>query len=35
VTLLIATHDLGLITAMPFRTLTLHEGRLAVDSGIW
>ena len=35
VTLLIATHDLGLINAMPFRTLTLHEGRLAVDSGIW
>jgi cell division transport system ATP-binding protein len=35
VTLLIATHDLALITAMPYRTLTLEQGRLAIDSGIW
>ncbi len=35
VTLLIATHDVALITAMPYRTLTLDQGRLALDSGIW
>jgi cell division transport system ATP-binding protein len=35
VTLLIATHDVGLITAMPYRTLTLDQGRLVIDSGIW
>jgi cell division transport system ATP-binding protein len=35
VTLLIATHDLALITAMPYRTLTLDQGRLVIDSGIW
>ena len=35
VTLLIATHDVALITAMPYRTLTLEQGRLAIDSGIW
>jgi cell division transport system ATP-binding protein len=35
VTLLIATHDVALITAMPYRTLTLDQGRLAIDSGIW
>ncbi|MFM2485473.1 cell division ATP-binding protein FtsE [Celerinatantimonas yamalensis] len=31
VTVLVATHDLGLISRMNYRTLTLHEGRL-VDS---
>ncbi len=35
VTLLIATHDVALITAMPYRTLTLDGGRLLIDSGIW
>jgi cell division transport system ATP-binding protein len=35
VTLLIATHDVALITAMPYRTLTLDQGRLVIDSGIW
>jgi cell division transport system ATP-binding protein len=35
VTLLIATHDLGLVMSMPYRTLTLTEGRLANDSGAW
>jgi cell division transport system ATP-binding protein len=35
VTLLIATHDIALITAMPYRTLTLDQGRLVIDSGIW
>jgi cell division transport system ATP-binding protein len=35
VTLLIATHDVALITAMPYRTLTLDQGRLVLDSGIW
>ena len=35
VTLLIATHDVALITAMPFRTLTLDQGRLVIDSGVW
>lgn len=35
VTLLIATHDIGLITSMPYRTLTLSDGRLAADSGSW
>jgi cell division transport system ATP-binding protein len=35
VTLMIATHDLGLIRAMPHRTFTLSEGRLVNDSGGW
>jgi cell division transport system ATP-binding protein len=35
VTLLIATHDVALITAMPYRTLTLNQGRLVIDSGVW
>jgi cell division transport system ATP-binding protein len=35
VTLLIATHDIALITAMPYRTLTLNQGRLVIDSGVW
>ncbi len=35
VTLLIATHDISLITSMPYRTFTLSEGRLAADSGSW
>lgn len=35
VTLLIATHDVALITAMPYRTLTLDQGRLVIDSGVW
>jgi len=35
VTLLIATHDIALITAMPYRTLTLDQGRLVIDSGVW
>lgn len=35
VTLLIATHDLTLIHSLPYRTLTLSEGRLAGDSGNW
>ncbi len=33
VTLLIATHDLGLVMSMPYRTLTLADGRLVNDSG--
>ncbi len=33
VTLLIATHDLSLVMSMPYRTLTLADGRLANDSG--
>lgn len=32
VTLLIATHDIGMIRALPYRTLTLSEGRLIGDS---
>ena len=35
VTLLIATHDLGLVMSMPYRTLTLADGRLADDTGAW
>ncbi len=35
VTLMIATHDLGLIRSMRHRTFTLSEGRLANDSGGW
>jgi cell division transport system ATP-binding protein len=35
VTLLIASHDLALIARMPYRTLTLSEGRLAADTGNW
>jgi cell division transport system ATP-binding protein len=33
VTLMIATHDLGLINLRRHRTFTLHEGRLADDAG--
>jgi cell division transport system ATP-binding protein len=33
VTLMIATHDLGLIRVMRHRTFTLHEGRLVDDTG--
>ncbi len=33
VTLMIATHDLGLIQLRRHRTFTLHEGRLVDDSG--
>ncbi|MBO8087065.1 MAG: cell division ATP-binding protein FtsE, partial [Marichromatium sp.] len=35
VTLLIATHDLSLVARMPYRTLTLADGRLVNDSGGW
>lgn len=35
VTLLIATHDLGLIRRFPYRTFILRDGRLANDSGAW
>jgi cell division transport system ATP-binding protein len=35
VTLLIASHDLALIAALPYRTFTLSGGRLAGDSGTW
>ncbi len=35
VTLLIATHDLNLVSSMRHRTLTLDEGRLVNDSGAW
>ena len=35
VTLMIATHDLGLIQSMRHRTFTLDEGRLVNDSGGW
>lgn len=35
VTLLIATHDLSLVMSMPYRTITLADGRLANDSGTW
>lgn len=35
VTLMIATHDLGLIRSMRHRTFTLDEGRLVNDSGGW
>ncbi len=34
VTLLIATHDVSLIRALPYRTVVLHEGRLAGDSAL-
>jgi cell division transport system ATP-binding protein len=33
VTLLIATHDIGLISTLGQRTLTLDHGRLGNDSG--
>jgi cell division transport system ATP-binding protein len=33
VTLLIASHDLALITSLRYRTLTLGDGRLVADSG--
>jgi cell division transport system ATP-binding protein len=33
VTLMVATHDLGLIRLHPHRTFTLHEGRLVGDTG--
>jgi cell division transport system ATP-binding protein len=35
VTLLIASHDLALINALPYRTFTLSEGKLAGDTGSW
>lgn len=35
VTLIIATHDLGLIQSMHHRTFTLDEGRVVNDSGGW
>ena len=35
VTLLIATHDLSLVSSMGHRTLTLDEGRLVNDTGAW
>ncbi|WP_091331516.1 cell division ATP-binding protein FtsE [Allochromatium warmingii] len=35
VTLLIATHDFGLVNTMHHRTLTLDEGRLIGDTGGW
>ncbi|QVL47399.1 MAG: cell division ATP-binding protein FtsE [Thiocapsa sp.] len=35
VTILIATHDLGLVMSMPYRTITLADGRLANDSRTW
>jgi cell division transport system ATP-binding protein len=31
VTLLIASHDLALISTLPYRTLTLDQGRLVND----
>ncbi|QGU33443.1 cell division ATP-binding protein FtsE [Thermochromatium tepidum] len=34
-TLLIATHDFGLVNDLRHRTLTLDEGRLVGDTGIW
>ncbi len=33
VTLLIASHDLALISSLAYRTLTLDQGRLVADSG--
>lgn len=35
VTLLIATHDLGLVRSMRHRTFTLDDGRLVKDTGDW
>ena len=35
VTLLIASHDLALIAALPYRTLTLSGGALGGDTGTW
>lgn len=35
VTLMIASHDLGLIQSMGHRTFTLSEGQLVADSGGW
>lgn len=35
VTLLIATHDLGLVNSMPHRTFTLDDGRLTHDTEDW
>lgn len=35
VTLLIATHDFGLINSMRHRTFTIDEGRLVNDTGRW
>jgi len=35
VTLLIATHDLGLINSMRHRTFTIDEGRIVNDTGRW
>ncbi len=33
VTVLIATHDVGLIASLPYRVLTLHNGRLSSGEG--
>ena len=33
VTVLVATHDIALISQLPYRTLTLKEGKLIADSG--
>jgi cell division transport system ATP-binding protein len=30
-TVLIATHDLGLVSRMKYRSLTLHDGRMSQD----
>lgn len=35
VSLLIATHDMDLVTSMGHRMLRLHKGRLVADSGNW
>ncbi|MGB5834613.1 MAG: cell division ATP-binding protein FtsE [Thiohalocapsa sp.] len=35
VSLLIATHDMELVSALGHRTLRLHQGRLIADSGNW
>lgn len=32
VTVLVATHDIALISELPYRTLTLKEGKLINDS---
>lgn len=35
VSLLIATHDMDMVTSMGHRMLRLHQGRLVADSGNW
>jgi cell division transport system ATP-binding protein len=35
VTLLIATHNLAVVSSRPYRTLRLDEGRLVADNGGW